>query len=132
LHKLKAATSKSNLEETRKTVEKLVQSKVTEFEPTLMKFVKDIKQNAAKAGIDLGDLEGTVQKATKAAKATILRTTRKAARTTAKTGKGTTKLEATEKAKKPAKAAQKSTTAKAAVKTSTVKAAPKTSKKKPS
>lgn len=72
IQKIKTATSRSNLDETRKSVEKLVQQKVRQFEPAIMKFVKDVKENAAKAGIDLGDLEARVQKATQAATSKIM------------------------------------------------------------
>ncbi len=108
--KLKTFTAKSNLDKKRKMVERVVRAKVNEFEPAFLKFVKELKQSAAKAGIDLNDFEAKVQRVTKKARDTIMKQTagKRSTKKKAKTAASATKKKATT-AKAPVKTAAKTT-----------------------
>lgn len=61
IKRVKAATDKKNLDRAYEEVEKQMSAKLKKFEPAMQKFFTAIEKNAARAGIDLSDLETRVR-----------------------------------------------------------------------
>ena len=59
--KVKKAATSDKVVTKRKEIEKLVESKLKKFEPTINKLVHELNTNAKRAGVDLTDLEKTVR-----------------------------------------------------------------------
>jgi adenosylmethionine-8-amino-7-oxononanoate aminotransferase len=67
LKKVKAYATKENLTAAGQEIEKVLEKKLKEFEPTINKVVGEIRKNAAKAGINVDSVESTVRSTVKRA-----------------------------------------------------------------
>jgi len=79
--KVKMAATKQNVDAKRRELERLVEAQMRRLEPKFNRFVKDINENAKKAGIDLTEIEKTLTTNFKSARDKL------AARTKKKTNK---------------------------------------------
>lgn len=71
LKKVKSYATKENLTAAGVEIEKILEKKLKEFEPTINKVVGEIRKNAAKAGINVDNVESTVRSTVKKAAATV-------------------------------------------------------------
>ena len=67
LKKVKSYATKENLTAAGVEIEKILEKKLKEFEPTINKVVGEIRKNAAKAGINVDNVESTVRSTVKKA-----------------------------------------------------------------
>ncbi|MEI6399879.1 MAG: hypothetical protein WCO71_14010, partial [Pseudomonadota bacterium] len=67
LKKVKAYATKENLSAAGHEIEKVLEKKLKEFEPTINKVVGEIRKNAAKAGINVDSVGSTVRSTVKKA-----------------------------------------------------------------
>jgi hypothetical protein len=67
IKKVKSYATKENISAAGAEIEKILGKKLKEFEPTINKVVGEIKKNAAKAGINVDDVESTVRSTVKKA-----------------------------------------------------------------
>jgi hypothetical protein len=67
LKKVKSYATKENLTAAGVEIEKILEKKLKEFEPTINKVVGEIRKNAAKAGINVDTVESTVRSTVKKA-----------------------------------------------------------------
>lgn len=65
--KVKSYASKENISAAGVEIEKVLEKKLKEFEPTINKVVGEIKKNAAKAGINVDQVESKVRSTVKKA-----------------------------------------------------------------
>lgn len=124
VRKFKGAVNKKTFIERGKEIEKLVETKMKQFEPALETFLMKITNQAERAGIDISDLERSVMSNFKKAR-TKLRETAKKVKKKSKSSAG---KKSTASKAAPKKATTKKTASKkAAVKKPTTKS--KTAKK---
>jgi adenosylmethionine-8-amino-7-oxononanoate aminotransferase len=71
LKKVKSYATKENISAAGVEIEKILEQKLKEFEPTINKVVNEIRKNAAKAGINVDSVESTVRSTVKRAAATV-------------------------------------------------------------
>lgn len=71
LKKVKSFATKENISAAGSEIEKILEQKLKEFEPTIKKVVGEIRKNAAKAGINVDAVESTVRSTVKKAAATV-------------------------------------------------------------
>ena len=71
LKKVKSYATKENITAAGVEIEKILEKKLKEFEPTINKVVGEIRKNAAKAGINVDNVESTVRSTVKKAAATV-------------------------------------------------------------
>ena len=71
LKKVKSYATKENLTAAGVEIEKILEKKLKDFEPTINKVVGEIRKNAAKAGINVDNVESTVRSTVKKAAATV-------------------------------------------------------------
>ena len=69
--KMKTYASKENLAAAGVEIEKVLEKKLKEFEPTINKVVGEIRKNAAKAGINVDTVESRVRSTVKKATAQV-------------------------------------------------------------
>ena len=69
--KVKTYASKENLAAAGVEIEKVLEKKLKEFEPTINKVVGEIRKNAAKAGINVDTVESRVRSTVKKATAQV-------------------------------------------------------------
>lgn len=69
--KVKSYATKENLTAAGVEIEKVLEKKLKEFEPTLNKVVSEIRKNAAKAGINVDQVESQVRSTVKKATAKV-------------------------------------------------------------
>jgi hypothetical protein len=69
--KVKSYATKENLSAAGVEIEKVLEKKLKEFEPTINRVVGEIKKNAAKAGINVDQVESKVRSTVKKATATV-------------------------------------------------------------
>ena len=69
--KVKTYASKENLAAAGVEIEKVLEKKLKEFEPTINKVVGEIRKNAAKAGINVDTVESKVRSTVKKATAQV-------------------------------------------------------------
>ncbi len=67
LKKVKSYATKENITAAGVEIEKVLEKKLKEFEPTINKVVNEIRKNAAKAGINVDSVESTVRSTVKKA-----------------------------------------------------------------
>lgn len=67
LKKVKSYATKENITAAGVEIEKVLEKKLKEFEPTINKVVSEIRKNAAKAGINVDTVETTVRSTVKKA-----------------------------------------------------------------
>lgn len=63
--KVKKYAKEHGLDSSIKDVEKMIQKKIKSAQPTIDTFIKDVKKNVEKAGIDISKIEKSLQKTTK-------------------------------------------------------------------
>ncbi len=68
LEKIKSLDLKTNLEQTKAELTKVLAAKLKKMEPTYHNFVEELRKNAKKAGIDVDKLEKGFKKKTKSLK----------------------------------------------------------------
>lgn len=90
LEKIKELDLKSNLDQTKKDLMKVLTAKLKKLEPSYNTFVREIRKNAKKAGIELEKLEKTIK-----------------AKVSTKTNKTKAKTGAKKKGRKPSTASVK-------------------------
>jgi hypothetical protein len=71
LKKVKSFATKENMAAAGSEIEKILEQKLKEFEPTIKKVVGEIRKNAAKAGINVDTVENTVRSTVKKAAASV-------------------------------------------------------------
>jgi len=71
LKKVKSYATKENITAAGVEIEQILEKKLKEFEPTINKVVGEIRKNAAKAGINVDNVESTVRSTVKKAAATV-------------------------------------------------------------
>jgi hypothetical protein len=69
--KVKSYATKENLTAAGAEIEKILEKKLKEFEPTINKVVGEIKKNAAKAGINVDQVESKVRSTVKKATSSV-------------------------------------------------------------
>jgi len=137
LKKVKSYATKENITAAGVEIEKILEKKLKEFEPTINKVVGEIRKNAAKAGINVDNVESTVRSTVKKAAATVRSAAEKRGfdvdktvakvKTAAKSAAETAKKKAEPVAKKVVSKVKKAKSP--STKAATVRS-PKTSKKK--
>ncbi len=71
LKKVKDFATKENIVAAGSEIEKILEQKLKEFEPTIKKVVGQIRKNASKAGINIDSVEKTVRSTVKKAAASV-------------------------------------------------------------
>ena len=71
IKKVKSYATKENISAAGAEIEKILEKKLKDFEPTINKVVGEIKKNAAKAGINVDNVENRVRSTMKKAAATV-------------------------------------------------------------
>lgn len=69
--KVKSYATKENISAAGVEIEKVLEKKLKEFEPTINRVVGEIRKNAAKAGINVDTVESKVRSTVKKATATV-------------------------------------------------------------
>lgn len=75
IKKVKTVATKQNIMAKTKELEVLVEKKLKKFEPALESFMKGVRANAEKAGIDMNKFESRLRSAAKAARSRIRKAT---------------------------------------------------------
>lgn len=68
LDKIKKLDLKTNIENTREELMKVLSGKIKKLEPTYKTFIEEIRKNAKKAGLELEKFEKTLKEKAKGAK----------------------------------------------------------------